>query len=138
MFWNCIMFIRLMSRRPSTNYPHFMLIWWQLAATVAHSPDKKKPMGKYDFISSETTGLNYSILGRNNVWMVLLESFSFLSDWMKNMTAKANSWFWLADFQKFSPLKLQGQLFWNFLGLMTRKPSTNNPHFMLIWWQTEW
>jgi carboxypeptidase C (cathepsin A) len=44
--------------------------------------------------------VEYFKLDTNNVWKVLYKVSSFYANWMKNMAAWGNSWFWWADFQK--------------------------------------
>ena len=67
---------------------------------------------------------------------VLHKDFSFHADWSTNMAVRGNSCFWLVNFQKSSSLKLQGQMFWNFIGMMTGRSSTKIHHFVLIGWLT--
>ena len=63
-------------------------------------------IGQFSIIvCSETTVSNIT---QHNVWMVLNNNTTFHSGWTNNMATRANSLFWLADFQKSSSLKLHG------------------------------
>ena len=78
---------------------------------------------------SETTGPNLTKLYKNDICMVLHKKTSFCSGWTNKMAARANSLFWLADFQKSSPLK---RIKPNFARIIYEWSCTNFPHFVVL------
>ena len=57
---------------------------------------------------SETTGQNLTKLCKNDLWMVLHKYTSFCSGWTNKMAARADSLFWLAEFQTSSSYETTG------------------------------
>jgi hypothetical protein len=55
-------------------------------------------------------------LGRKHLLKVLYIYYTVCYDPITNMTATGNSWFWLADIKKSSPLTLLGQMSQNLVG----------------------
>ena len=79
--------------------------------------------------SSETAWPNELIFDRKQLWEVLYKISSFRPDPSTNVAAIGNSHFWLADIEKFSPLKQLGQMNWSLTWSNNERSFIKFPHF---------
>jgi hypothetical protein len=69
-------------------------------------------------------------LGRMHLWKVPYKDWSFCPDPFTSMAATGNSCFWLADFNKSSPLKPRGQMNRNLVGSIYGRSSITIANFV--------
>ena len=139
-FWLVDFLISFYSETAFPNAPTFVRKhpWKFLYKDCSFCPDSLTNMtcfGLVDFykkFASESALPNESKFGRKHPWKVLYRDCSFRFDPLTNMAATGNSYFWLTDFLKSSPLKLFGQMNRNLVESIYGRSSIKFAHFVLI------